>query len=358
MSTASKKITINFTGDSLINSKNGECDFIYDLEEIFKEADLNVINLETVVSNRIDYESKKEVNIKCNSDRLNILDKYNIGIVNIANNHIYDYGESGVRDTIKNLKKYGVNFVGRKKDNVVIKEIKGVKIAFIGVYQKKINQGSINEVDYVNKTLFKNISKVKESVDILILNIHWGIEFSKLPQPKQRKLGKRLVDSGVDLVIGHHPHIIQGKEVYKGKNIYYSLGNFNFFKTTREFETDDNFGIIVKCEIDPISKKIKTSEVPIEINQNWIPKQGSKNITKLFKKRTESIKSMTYLDFYEDVEEIYFKNNYHAWENRIQKYGNKQIIFMIIWTIAKPFNYMCLLGKLKKKVKRDKKNEK
>lgn len=348
------KYNLYFTGDTLLKDRNGECNVFDNVRSIFSDSDLTLINLETVVSDKAFEENQKDVNICCSKKNIKSLNKIKCNFVNIANNHILDYKEEGLKDTILSLDENAIDYIGIKDNKTFIKEIDNIKIAFIGIYEKNINSNNTVKISYLNKNLFEDISKLSTKVDFVIVNIHWGVEFSKLPKPKQRKIAHKLIDCGASLIIGHHPHIIQGKEMYKGKNIYYSLGNFNFFKTNRNFDADDNKGIIVKCELDKFKRNITVSEIPIYIDENWIPNKAKDDVKDIFIERSEKIKKMRFLDFYEEIAEIYFANNYDAWKNRIKKYGIKQFFLMIIWTIIKPFNYMCLLGIVSKKLKKDK----
>jgi poly-gamma-glutamate synthesis protein (capsule biosynthesis protein) len=166
------------------------------------------------------------------------LRKANINIVNLANNHIFDYGKIAFEDTLKNLEKNNIKYFGNSYEPLII-EKEGIKIGFLGfsdfLKHLEVREEKIG-IAVVNNNLGEIIKKAKEKVDILIVSFHWGEEYKKIANERQRKLAKIAIDSGADLVIGHHPHVIQNIEKYKNKFIFYSLGNFifdqNFSKET------------------------------------------------------------------------------------------------------------------------------
>jgi poly-gamma-glutamate capsule biosynthesis protein CapA/YwtB (metallophosphatase superfamily)/uncharacterized membrane protein (UPF0127 family) len=202
-----------------------------------KTFDYVIANLEgpisdkgTKIGNKYSFRMKPEV--------AEALSNTNIKIVNLANNHIFDYGKIAFEDTLKNLEKNNINYFGNSYEPLII-EKEGVKIGFLGfsdfLKHLEVRENKIG-VAVANNNLSEIIKKAKEKVDILIVSFHWGEEYKKIANERQRKLAKIVVDSGADLVIAHHPHVIQDIEKYKEKFIFYSLGNFifdqNFSKET------------------------------------------------------------------------------------------------------------------------------
>mgnify|MGYP000439324992 CR=1 FL=1 len=159
-------------------------------------------------------------------------------ITTLSNNHIHDLGDSGILNTIRVLNNNNINYLGIHKenekpdsiilgDNIKIGLISGstddFEVMAITNSKMKYNVNDIRKEDFLKK-----IVDLKKNVDYLIVIPHWGREYMDLPSLQNRKLAHKWIDLGADIVIGHHPHVIQGKEIYKGKNIYYSLGNFIF----------------------------------------------------------------------------------------------------------------------------------
>ena len=200
-------ISIICVGDINLNFEE-ELKFEKEIINIFEKGDIRFGNLETVVSDKEGSIKEKAVNFKANSQKLELLSPLKFNILNIANNHILDFGEDLKKDTKNNILKYGINVIGENLDSYDIKimNIKNKKIGFIGIQffdQKK------------SSVLNKQIKDLKGKVDYVILSIHWGEEICLSPTVKQRKWGHQLIDNGVDIIIGHHPHVLQGIEKYK-----------------------------------------------------------------------------------------------------------------------------------------------
>jgi len=215
-------------------------EFVYPFENIvnyLKSFDYIIANLEGPISDK-GVKIGSKYSFRMNPEIVKTLNKVNINIVNLANNHIFDYGKVAFEDTLKNLEKNNIKYFGNSYDPLII-EKEGVKIGFLGfsdfLKHLEVKENKIG-ITVAKDDLSEIIRKAKEKVDILIVSFHWGEEYKKIPNEKQRKLAKIAIDSGADLVIGHHPHVIQNIEKYKDKFIFYSLGNFifdqNFSKET------------------------------------------------------------------------------------------------------------------------------
>ncbi len=188
----------------------------------------------------------------------------NFGVLSLANNHIWDYGQSALLDTFKNLKNAGILYVGAgensaKANELAIKEVRGNKIGFLAytdLYPKSFEAGKnypgISNFDL--KNILNKISQAKASstVDFLLVSLHWGDEYADVPTDKQKEIARQLIDAGADIIIGHHPHVVQQFESYKNGLIFYSLGNFVF---DQNFSEETMSGYLVKIKL--LDKKIK-----------------------------------------------------------------------------------------------------
>ena len=162
-------------------------------------------------------------------------------IVSLANNHALDGGKTGLLSTIKTLDELGVIHAGAGKNRKEAYELKvigskGMKIGFLA-FADLCNFSHCEATDGgAGIAMIKNglaealdlIERSRQKVDLLIVSVHWGIERQTLPSVRQKMLAKKIIDAGADMIIGHHPHVLQPVEVYKGKIIAYSLGNFVF----------------------------------------------------------------------------------------------------------------------------------
>ena len=159
-------------------------------------------------------------------------------VVNLANNHIMDYGEKGFSKTIEYLDKRKIKYFGagnleNNYNNPTLIDLNGKRIALIGyscssthpIYGGENSNGSAILDEGI---ILKDISICKQLADIVILNLHWGDEYVNYPKPIDVQKARKFIDAGVELIIGHHAHVIQSHEIYKGKYIFYGLGNFLF----------------------------------------------------------------------------------------------------------------------------------
>lgn len=147
-----------------------------------------------------------------------------VDIASLANNHAGNYSTKGVEQTINLLNQNNILVTG--VNGLVIKEIKGIKFAFLGYNDIGKNQPGISNVD--EEVIKQEIAEAKKHADIIIVTLHWGTEYKDQPDERQKYLGHLAIDAGADLIVGNHPHWIQPVEIYKGKLITYAHGNFIF----------------------------------------------------------------------------------------------------------------------------------
>jgi len=197
----------------------GSSYFLQNVKPIFSADDLTIANFEGTLTES-DAREDKTFAFKAPASFAKILTDGNVEAVTTANNHSHDYGEQGFTDTLNALDAEGITHFGY--DETAIMNIKGINVGLVGIYELK---------DHLERTqqVKDNIAKVKaEGAQLVIVIFHWGNEKEEVPDSNQMTLGRLAIDEGADLVCGHHPHVLQGIETYKGKNIVYSLGNFCF----------------------------------------------------------------------------------------------------------------------------------
>ena len=205
--------------------KNGYDYFLASVKDIFSADDFTIVNLEGPLTTAGKYSDKLYV-MRGGTEYARILSGSSVDIANLANNHTYDFGKKGYEDTLAALEAVGVAASGN--DILHIAEKDGYKIGFVGY--ERWNHSAKDAVD--------GVKAAREQCDIVIASMHWGQEYHYTPENAQKKLGRQLIDAGADLVIGHHPHVIQGIEQYNGKYIIYSLGNFCFGGNTNPKDKD------------------------------------------------------------------------------------------------------------------------
>ncbi|MCC8161013.1 MAG: CapA family protein [Oscillospiraceae bacterium] len=191
--------------------------FFQNVADIFAEDDLTIVNFEGTLSNQ-GTRADKEFAFRGKPEYVQILTSSSVEAANLANNHSSDYGDVSLTDTIKYLNEAGIsNFSGT---NTAIQEINGISVGLVGI-------NALNETEA--EKLEKAIGSVKSlGAQLVIVSIHWGEEKATEPNADQIELAHKAVDLGANLVIGTHPHVLQGFEKYNGSYIAYSLGNFCF----------------------------------------------------------------------------------------------------------------------------------
>lgn len=244
-----KELRLSFVGDINLNGFQS----LYTSEGIsgllsetcvkeLTSADFTMGNHEFAFSTRGE-PAQKEYVFREDPSLVSVLTDMGMDIVSLANNHALDYGRDALLDTIETLKGAKIEYVGAGASYNEAKalkkaEVKGKTLGFLAA-SRVIPETGWNAKDnlpgmftcYDGTQLLKEIQQAKESCDLVIVYLHWGVERKEMPEDYQRKLGQDCIDAGADLVIGSHPHILQGFEVYKGKVICYSLGNFLFYRT-------------------------------------------------------------------------------------------------------------------------------
>ena len=216
---------INLPGDTnftKIYKKNNDAYFFKRVKSYLESDDITIANLEGALTNKTERQDKGEgsFNFRGPTKYANILTEGSVEVCNLANNHSFDYGSDGYADTKKALDKQKIGYFCA--DLIYVKEVNGIKIGFMGI-------NATAGYDSATSTM-KNDAKAleEEGCDLIIGVFHWGVEGDYKVESKQVKLAHAAVDAGCNLVLGGHPHLLQGVESYKDANIVYSLGNFVF----------------------------------------------------------------------------------------------------------------------------------
>ena len=242
------------------------------MKPIFEEDDMTIVNFEGVLTESTDLV-EKQYNIKGDPSYIEILPLGSVEAVSFGNNHRMDYGQQGCDDTVALFDEKNIPYA--YDDNVGIYETQGIRIGFVSVNEHY--DGKAVEV-----WLEDGIKQLKEeNVNLIIACCHWGVEMQNYPNDYQLELGKKCIDWGADLVLGCHPHILQGIEVYNGRFIVYSMGNFCFggnrnpkqketmiFQQTFTFiggvKQDDRQAKVIPCYISSVMSRNDYCPTPAE----------------------------------------------------------------------------------------------
>ncbi len=239
-----------------------------DYESVFGEvikytqqADYSIVNLEApIVETEAKPIEKCGPNLKCTSKAIKALKYAGFGMATLANNHFYDYGDDGVKQTLDACQKEGIDVVGgglniSEASKIFYIEIKGVKVAFINCCEHEFSiatetSGGSNPLNPIQQ--YYAIQNAKQKADKVIVIVHGGHEHYQLPSLRMKETYHFFIDAGADAVINHHQHCYSGYEVYKDKPIFYGIGNFCFDEEKRNDIW--NNGYLVLLNIDDVIK--------------------------------------------------------------------------------------------------------
>jgi len=221
-------ITFNRTMEDITDKKG--YDYLFrNVDSMLKAADYVSCNFESAITSK---PVKKDSFYYANKYAAKGLKFNKFTVVSLANDHVLDYGLEGLKDTVytlneSNLPFAGANITKKEAENYNMRDINGIKVATLGFNDIKSNsKGGVLECE--PETFLRLIQNANKKADLVIVNCHWGEEYETKQSSRQEKFARAMVDAGADIVIGHHPHVLQPIEIYKDSLICYSLGNFIF----------------------------------------------------------------------------------------------------------------------------------
>lgn len=244
-------ISMAFTGDvylgnyvcSVYDAKGIQGVLSDSLLDTLQMADITMVNQEFPFSLRGNPMENKQYTFRVNPEKISAFKEMGIDLVSLANNHALDYGTDALLDSMQTLTEAGITYVGvgatleeakitryvecRGKNIAVLSASRVIPVTEWGATSTRPGMFTT----YDPAALIEEIKKAKEVSDYVVVYVHWGIERKEYPENYQRVMGKQFIDAGADLVIGSHPHVLQGFEYYNNKLIVYSLGNFIFSQT-------------------------------------------------------------------------------------------------------------------------------
>lgn len=271
--TESEPVTLLFTGDVLLsdyvlnNYQSSGIDGVLsaELQDELRNADITVINNEFPFSTRGTQAPDKQFTFRVNPDRVSVLTDMGVDIAGLANNHVLDYGSDALLDTFDTLDRAGIDYMGAGNDlsrasALITKEAGGKTFGFLAasrvipVVSWDVQNSSPGVFTTYDPTqLIAAIEAARDRCDYLTVFVHWGIERDEYPQDYQISMAEQYIDAGADLVIGSHPHVLQGIAYYKDKPVFYSLGNFIF---NQEIPKTAAVKVTIDGETEPVIQLI------------------------------------------------------------------------------------------------------
>lgn len=236
------RVTLVAVGDVLLCRGVGKqigkhgADWLFDdTRHVLKGGDVAFCNLECPLSKR-GVAHKRRFLFRADPTLANSLHSNGLSVISLANNHTLDYGRDAMLDTIEALRDAGMVSVGAGRDGDEASRLRivtkhGLRVGFLAFVDLASygvvtlpDRPTVSCVD--SQTLPGQIRAAKAKCDVLVVSFHWGVEYMRRPTERQRKLARICIDNGADLILGHHPHVLQPVETYKGKPIAYSMGGF------------------------------------------------------------------------------------------------------------------------------------
>ena len=268
----SSEVVVLFGGDMMfdrtvrreIHAKGG--DFIFScIDPVLQSVDFVVANLEGPITGNesvsINSAPGDEFNYTFTFDPATaaLLHRHNVLVVNLGNNHMYNFGAAGVASTTATLEAAGVDYFGAPPTD-------GVVSGRYGVIGQRVPITFINYNEFGGKasTTIDQIHAARALGDLPIVYTHWGIEYATTSSPYMQELAHRFIDAGAEIVIGSHPHVVEESEIYKGKHIYYSLGNFIFDQYWMDSVRN---GLLLRVAISASGVR-SVKEIPIELGRD------------------------------------------------------------------------------------------
>ncbi|QOR36712.1 CapA family protein [Clostridium sp. 'deep sea'] len=273
-------------------------------DDILSKDNFIFTNLENPISDRGTEINNKAYRFRSSPNTVEILKHAKINAVALANNHALDYGPDALIDTVSYCKKADITCVGyfknaQEKQMPPIINYKGIKIGLASYLDKiivpywhhKLWQGNANSagVEFINDNILEDIKYLRDNSDIVIVALHWGIEREKETTTQQTKLAHLLIDNGADIIMGHHPHVVQAVEKYNGGLVFYSLGNF-VFPPTNEHRRD-TFSAVIKVNKQGIIDTTLYPLTPIEGRPHSMNEQQTAEFYQEIKKLSSKFNS-------------------------------------------------------------------
>lgn len=326
-----------------------------DIKHVWREFDFVMGNLESVLTSplpgeRSDFFTMMNRGLDEGADALR---RAGIGLVSVANNHIFEHGTKVLKRTLANLDRVGIDHVGSKSNPFHVKESKGIRLGFLSwsllpdVYWPDERPAEYYNVTNDVEDIFREVENVRGGVDRVILSLHWGNEFIQQPSKDQQILAHRLIDGGVDVIVGHHPHVLQPIETYKGGVIIYSLGNFIMDYWDEATMT----GAVLKVTIgDKIDYKVhpftidRSTYIPVALNPKDM--RATRVVNKM--SHLEPLEGKEYNDTLYKMRKKYRISLFAHFLKNIYRYDARDLFGLLIWGIKRIIFILSIIKKEKK----------
>lgn len=318
-----------FCGDTFLRTGDGEDPFA-EIGRMVQDAWV-CLNLETALKG--DWKKSKNVVLSVDETSLDWLPDA-VRVVTIVNNHTADSGDP--ERLARELTKRGKTVIGPDNPARASAELNGVTVEFFSAYFSLPRF----RLSYRGRHAQELVRMLSESTaDRRIVNLHWGYENADVPAPFQRDLAHRLVDAGADIIIGHHPHVPQGWEIYRDKHIYYSLGNFNFAPFDAVASERNRWGYMVEYDLNSGS----VIPVPYRINDNYqphpVPKEERERLLAELDRLSEDLRNMGEATWFNIHYDTWYAHEKEVWKRRCQQQRSAPLWLKLILWLCMPMQW-------------------
>lgn len=339
-------------GDVSLICQEGDDPFRH-VARYLRAGDLVFGNLESVLCTS-GVALEKETTLCAPPRMAGYLKSAGFDIVNVANNHALDFGPAGLKQTLSALGEQGIRFVGAGEEppqqtgHAVI-ECKGLRVGFVGYCETDAPDPPgvfINRID--REWIVEQVHSHKSFCDVLIVSLHWGFENVRYPAPRQIELAHRLIEAGAALVLGHHPHVVQGIEDHRGGLVAYSLGGFQF----EPFAPGTERSFLLRARISRRGVE-RCRLIPVRIDEESLPHfargREKREILELVQRISRPIREgrVTERWWLDQMAATYLRVHLAAWRTRVKRYGIRHFAQFLRWLVS-GFTIKCCLQLLRR----------
>ena len=287
--------SLGFVGDVCLSMdvinivrQHGPVFLFEQIQPLYRQFDLVIGNLECCITNEGGTKVPSQPPLNAPIDVAMALTYSNIDVFDLANNHVMDFGEKGLRSTLDFLNKHQFKYFGAgmtlaDAEAPLYVDLSGKRAAFLGACDVSADWATPNKAGIapmLENRLLRRVDQVKHDADLTVVVLHADLEFVPHPSPHRQRLSRRLIDRGADMVIQHHPHVCQGIERYKGKPIAYSLGNHVFHVADNDYQqmhrgTDESMLLQVDIDFSEDPPRLQEKLHPLRIDMHHRPVPSS-----------------------------------------------------------------------------------
>lgn len=332
--------------------RQGYSSMFSDVKDIFSQYELVVGNLESVIAPRSVVETPRSAGHvdRADPEAAAAMRDAGINLVSLANNHIFEYGILGLNETVSYLDAAGIAWAGKK--NHVIRDVGGKSVAFLSwsllpdTYCPGIDPAEHYNVTKNIKPILEDVARVKNSVDYVVLQLHWGNELVHRPSGKQQEIGHELIDAGVNVILGHHPHVLQPIERYKDGVIVYSLGNF----VMDSWEHASRASIILEITLGAY---IEYRAIPVTIDERGYRPALTRCETEISRilsilECCEPLEDSEYLQTVYQERKRYRLSSLMHFTKNIHRVGVRNLVWVLAWGMRRVF-FLVSVARLERK---------